>query len=196
MMRGSLIPLIYEKTLHVDSTSSSRSNPSDTLTLVTTDIETISGGIMLFHETWSNLVEIGIAIYLLERQLGAACVMGVGFALGTYFLLLGNMLPDVYNAANKMIQLVIMISSGFLAVPIGKHHAAWVAASQRRVTTTSKALGSMKWLKISGLTDVAFNGIKKLRTQELAVSTKFRLFLGITLVLCKFASVQVFQLEL
>lgn len=91
MMRGSLIPLIYEKTLHVDSTSPSRSAPSGTLTLVSTDIETISGGIMLFHQTWSSILEIGIAIYLLERQLGAACVMSVGFAIGTFSLLLGNM---------------------------------------------------------------------------------------------------------
>ncbi|KAK1241278.1 hypothetical protein MKX08_001252 [Trichoderma sp. CBMAI-0020] len=135
------------------------STPSGTLTLVSTDIETISGGILLFHETWSNILEIGIAIYLLERQLGAACVMGVGFAI------------------------VVMIGSGFLAGPIGKHQAAWIAASQRRVTATSKALGSVKWLKISGLTDVAFNGIRRLRTQELAASTKFRLFLGITIVL-------------
>jgi hypothetical protein len=52
---------------------------------VSTDIETISGGIPQFHETWGNLIEIGIAIYLLERQLGAACVMGVGFAIGTCF---------------------------------------------------------------------------------------------------------------
>ncbi|EHK50430.1 multidrug resistance-like protein [Trichoderma atroviride IMI 206040] len=159
MMRGSLIPLIYEKTLRVDSTSPSTSTPSGTLTLVSTDIETISGGILLFHETWSNILEIGIAIYLLERQLGAACVMGVGFAI------------------------VVMIGSGFLAGPIGKHQAAWIAASQRRVTATSKALGSVKWLKISGLTGVAFNGIRRLRTQELAASTKFRLFLGITIVL-------------
>ncbi|KAM0463152.1 hypothetical protein ACHAPV_003278 [Trichoderma viride] len=77
----------------------------------------------------------------------------------------------------------VMIGSGFLAGPIGKHQAAWIAASQRRVTATSKALGSVKWLKISGLTDVAFNGIRRLRTQELAASTKFRLFLGITIVL-------------
>lgn len=90
MMRGSLIPLIYEKTLQVDSTSTSKSTPSGTLTLVSTDIETISGGILLFHEIWSNILEIGIAIYLLERQLGAACVMGVGFAIGTPSLLLGR----------------------------------------------------------------------------------------------------------
>lgn len=90
-MRGSLIPLIYEKTLQVDSTSTSKSTPSGTLTLVSTDIETISGGILLFHEIWSNILEMGIAIYLLERQLGAACVMSVGFAIGTPSLLLGSM---------------------------------------------------------------------------------------------------------
>lgn len=80
--------------------------------------------------------------------------------------------------------LVVMLGSVFLATPTGKHQAEWIAASQRRITTTSKALGSIKWLKISGLTDVAFNVIKELRTRELVVSTKFRLFLGISLILC------------
>ncbi|RFU80509.1 abc transporter [Trichoderma arundinaceum] len=159
MMRGSVIPLVYEKTLRVDSSSSSTFSPTGALTLVSTDIETISGGIPQFHETWGNLIEIGLAIYLLERQLGAACVMGVGFAI------------------------VVMLGSGLLAAPTGRHQAEWIAASQSRVTTTSKALGSVKWLKISGLTDVAFNVIRELRTRELVVSTKFRLFLGISLIL-------------
>ena len=82
MMRGSLIPLIYQKSLLLDSSASSTFSPTAALTLVSTDIETITSGLVQVHETWSNLVEIGIAIYLLERQLGAACVMGVGFALG------------------------------------------------------------------------------------------------------------------
>lgn len=89
-----------------------------------------------------------------------------------------------------------MIGSGFLAGPIGKHQAAWIAASQRRVTATSKALGSVKWLKISGLTGVAFNGIRRLRTQELAASTKFRLFLGITIVLCMRSSLSNFSSDI
>lgn len=84
IMRGSIIPLIYEKALVLDSTVSSATfNPTSTLTLINTDIETMVGGVTQLHETWSNLVEIGISIYLLERQLGVACVMCVAFALGT-----------------------------------------------------------------------------------------------------------------
>jgi len=85
MMRGSIIPLVYEKSLILDSCSSGTFHPTAALTLVSTDIETITSGLVQIHETWSNLVEIGLAIYLLERQLGAACVMSVGFAIGRSF---------------------------------------------------------------------------------------------------------------
>lgn len=86
-MRGSIIPLVFQKSLLVDSAASSTFSPTAALTLVSTDIETISGGIPQIHETWSNLIEIGLAIYLLSRQLGAASVMGVGFAIGAYIIL-------------------------------------------------------------------------------------------------------------
>ncbi|KND86897.1 Canalicular multispecific organic anion transporter 2 [Tolypocladium ophioglossoides CBS 100239] len=159
MMRGSLIPLVYQKSLLLDSSASSTFSPTAALTLVSTDIETITSGLVQVHETWSNLVEIAIAIYLLERQLGAACVMGVAFALA------------------------VMVGTVFLAKPTGTHQAAWIQASQIRVSATSKALGSIKWLKISGLSDVAFSVIRNLRVRELAISTKFRLLLGISLIL-------------
>lgn len=77
-----------------------------------------------------------------------------------------------------------MIGTVFLAKPTGTHQAAWIQASQIRVSATSKALGSIKWLKISGLSDVAFSVIRNLRVRELAVSTKFRLLLGVSLILC------------
>ncbi|GJN68101.1 hypothetical protein PLICBS_002144 [Purpureocillium lilacinum] len=159
MMRGSIIPLVYEKSLILDSCSSATFHPTAALTLVSTDIETITSGLVQIHETWSNLVEIGLAIYLLERQLGAACVMSVGFAI------------------------VVMVGTVFLARPTGTHLAAWIQASQVRVIETSKALASIKWLKISGLTDVAFSVIQKLRKQELVVSEKFRYLLGLSLIL-------------
>ncbi|KYK57377.1 ABC transporter [Drechmeria coniospora] len=159
MMRGSVIPLIYQKALLIDTSASSTFNPTAALTLVSTDIETITQGLVQFHETWSNLLEIGLAIYLLERQLGAACVMGVGFAL------------------------VVMIGTIFLAIPTGRHQAAWIEASQIRVTATARALGSIKWLKISGLGDVAFSVIRSLRKRELVVSERFRYLLGGSLIL-------------
>ncbi|GME25282.1 Metal resistance protein YCF1-like protein 2 [Neofusicoccum parvum] len=41
----------------------------------------------------------------------------------------------------------------------------------------------MKWLKISGLNDVAFSIIRKLRTRELEISRKFRILLGVSMLL-------------
>ncbi|KAI3540901.1 ABC transporter [Colletotrichum abscissum] len=157
MTRGSTTALVYRKALRLDLTSPNVS-PSAALTLVGTDSETISQGIMQLHEVWSGLVEIGIGIYLIYRQLGAACAMPVALVF------------------------VVLFATAFLAVPTGKASAEWIKASQDRVSTTSKTLGNIKWLKISGLNDVAFSVIQKLRTVELEVSKRFRVLLGISMM--------------
>lgn len=70
-----------------------------------------------------------------------------------------------------------------VSIPMGKAHATWVQASQDRVTLTSKTLGSIKWLKISGLNEMMFNMIRSLRTRELGVSARYRKLLLTTLVI-------------
>lgn len=85
--------------------------------------------------------------------------------------------------------LVVMVSTGFLAGPTGAHQALWIAASEKRVNSTAKALGSVKWLKISGLSDIAFKVIRDLRVRELVISTRFRYMLGFSLILCKYFQV-------
>lgn len=71
----------------------------------------------------------------------------------------------------------------FLGKRIGKSQASWIQASQVRVTATSKTLSSVKRLRISGLNDMAFDMIRKLRMMELAASEKFRILLGISLIM-------------
>jgi hypothetical protein len=73
-----------------------------------------------------------------------------------------------------------------MAIPSGTAQALWIAASQSRVTATSKTLGSIKWIKVSGLNDMAFALIRRLRTAELAVSLRFRLLLAGTMVMREF----------
>ena len=73
MIRGSLISLIYVKTLEIGADSAASSG-SDTLTLTSTDIDRICSSFENLHELWVNPIEIGLALWLLERQLGAACV--------------------------------------------------------------------------------------------------------------------------
>ncbi|KAF4929096.1 ABC transporter atnG [Colletotrichum viniferum] len=158
MLRGSTTALIYQKALRLDLTSPNVS-PAGALTLVGTDSEQISQGVNQLHEIWGGLVEIGIGIYLIYRQLGAACAMPVALVFATIILM------------------------GFLAVPTGKASAQWIKASQDRVTTTSKTLGSIKWLKVSGLNEVAFSVIQNLRSTELVVSKRYRVLLGISMML-------------
>lgn len=57
--------MVYEKTLEA------RSNTDDDLpavTLMSNEVDNISIGIQNVHETWASLIELGIAIYLLEAE--------------------------------------------------------------------------------------------------------------------------------
>jgi hypothetical protein len=79
MMRGGLISMLYGKAtevalIDVDTASS--------LTLMSADIERIVTGMETGHEVWSNTLEIGLAMYLLQRELGVACAIPIGVAIG------------------------------------------------------------------------------------------------------------------
>ena len=80
-MRGAMVPSIYGKTLTLKTADT---QPAAALTLVSTDIETATTGIVQLHELWASPVELGLAIYLLYRQLGVACVIPIALAIGTY----------------------------------------------------------------------------------------------------------------
>ena len=79
MIRGCLIPCIYRKTLTLET---SEVSPAAALTLISTDIETIKDGIVHLHEVWASPIEIALAIYLLQRQVGAASAIPIAFAIG------------------------------------------------------------------------------------------------------------------
>ncbi|TDZ58384.1 ABC transporter atnG [Colletotrichum trifolii] len=157
IMRGSTTALVYRKALRLNLTSP-KVSPSGALTLVGTDSEQIVPAANQIHEVWSGLMEIGIGIYLIYRQLGAACAMPVALVF------------------------VVLVITAFSAVPTGKASAEWVQASQDRVSATSKTLGSIKWLKVSGLNTEAFGVIQKLRATELEVSRRYRVLLGISMM--------------
>ena len=57
------------------------------------DIERITNGWQTMHECWANPIEVGIAIYLLERQLGPACAIPLGVAIGKLNILAEHHVP-------------------------------------------------------------------------------------------------------
>ena len=81
MARGGLISNLFTKTstLKVNGI-----DPAASLTLMSADIERIVTGWQTMHEMWANLIEIALAIYLLARQLGVACVIPLGVAIGKF----------------------------------------------------------------------------------------------------------------
>lgn len=47
-----------------------------------TDVERIANGFREIHELWACPLDIGIAVYLLERQVGVACLVPTVIAIG------------------------------------------------------------------------------------------------------------------
>ena len=79
MARGGLVSMMFAKTSLLKANSA---DPATSLTLMSADIERITNGWQTMHEIWANLIEIALAIYLLERQLGAACAIPIAVAIG------------------------------------------------------------------------------------------------------------------
>lgn len=74
--------MLYHKATDISITAA---DPTAALTLMSADIERIDTGWRTAHDVWANLVEIAVAIFLLERQLGVACLIPVGAAICEFF---------------------------------------------------------------------------------------------------------------
>jgi ATP-binding cassette subfamily C (CFTR/MRP) protein 1 len=83
MVRGGLISMLYGKTAEL---SINATDPASSMILMSADIERITTGWQTMHELWANLIEVGLAIYLLEIQLGAACAVPIAVALGKHLI--------------------------------------------------------------------------------------------------------------
>ena len=80
MARGGLISMLYRKAADL---SIQDVDPASSMTLMSADIERIVQGWQSMHEIWANAVEIAVAIFLLEKQLGVACAIPIGVSVGT-----------------------------------------------------------------------------------------------------------------
>lgn len=161
VLRGSVISLIYAKVLRLDLQSDDHV-AKGAITLMNTDCETILHILHSIHDAWGGILESCVGLFLLYRQLGAACALPI------------------------TIVTVSTIATFCVAGAMGKASATWIQAAQDRVTCTSKILRDMKSLKLSGRHRAALDVVKELRAEELRVSTLFRklLLLNMIFVLC------------
>ena len=70
-----------------------------------------------------------------------------------------------------------------LGVACGDAQGLWLEAVEERVAVTSKVLGVMKNVKMTGLTETISASLRNLRSAEIKASFLFRLYetLGVTL---------------
>lgn len=95
MMRGGLVSLVYARSMRLDPTDQAKAGAA--LTLMSADVELIAGGAGSLHEIWAAPIEIGVGIWLVERQLGVACLIPVVVAIRTY-LVVSSYLPCHYSS--------------------------------------------------------------------------------------------------
>ncbi|KAK5991347.1 ABC transporter FGM5 [Cladobotryum mycophilum] len=156
MARACLSSAVYRKTIQAKI---SVADDSAAVTLMSADVERIRMGFMQVHEFWANPIQVALACWLLQRQLGAAF------------------------AAPIVVVLLCAVSSTFLMRFVGPRQMAWMKRIQKRVGHTANVIGNMRHLKISGMTAPVEQAIQQLRMDELEVGGKFRSLLVATVAI-------------
>ncbi|KAJ5177771.1 ABC transporter integral membrane type 1 [Penicillium coprophilum] len=160
-LRGGLISLIHGQTVRVRAVDFGETTA---ITLMGTDVERIASGFRLIHELWASLIDIAVAIFLLERQLGVACVV-----------------PALIVAVHNW--LVFVLATMKLAAASSTAQRSWVEKVEDRLRMTSLALEKIKEVKMLGLSEKISSIIRGLRHAEVVTSAVFRKLLIVRVVL-------------
>lgn len=78
LFRGSLISLIYRKTLQA---STSAIADAEAITLMSSDLDRISESMRFMHEWYASLLELGLSLWLLYIYLGVAMAASAAFII-------------------------------------------------------------------------------------------------------------------
>lgn len=157
MVRGCLIFAISWKTAGLDVLAAG--DPKAAVSLMSTDVERITDGLRPLHDFWASIIQMGVALYLLERQMGLACLVPIllcsACAAGTAW---------TSRLANR-------------------RQLKWMEAIQNRIGMTTVMLSSMKSARIRGLVNVMTDRIYDLRLRELSEANRWRWSLLATVTL-------------
>lgn len=70
--------MLYTKTADLSITAA---DPAVSMILMSADVERITTGWQTMNEIWASLIEVALAIYLLKRQLGVACILPLAVSI-------------------------------------------------------------------------------------------------------------------
>lgn len=181
MIRSGLICAISDKMLKLGS----RDAESEAgYTLVSTDVERLCQGLRNMHEAWANIMEVGIATYLLARQLGVAALAPLVLVAGMFHSLCSSQ----YTSLLIWRYTGCTVASSRFSGKVEKSQREWLGACQDRLSHTSSILGNLKGVKLLGLSSRSIQDLCRLRETELNVSLHFRRLLVWIVGFCKYSS--------
>ncbi|KAF5599389.1 multidrug resistance [Fusarium pseudoanthophilum] len=151
MVRGILVLAVYEKTIELKMPTD---GDSGALTLMSTDVERITRGILDLHEYWANTIQITLSCWLLQRELGAAFAASLG-----------------------VVALSTLTAFG-IGKLLGPRQKAWMEAIETRVNVTAAAIAQMKLVKMSGMTKPIESCVQRLRVREIEIGGRWRMLLA------------------
>ncbi|KAK9802300.1 putative ABC transporter [Seiridium cardinale] len=155
-LKGGLIGLVYQETMRARTVDLGETTA---IALMGTDVERIGQNFQMIHEIWASVIEIGVAIWLLEQQVFLACLAPV------------------------VVIIVSITATGPIATGAKTAQKAWIEKVQERLRVTSAMLDDMKAVKMLGLSTVMSNIIHGLRKAEVQTSRGYRKLLVWTLLL-------------
>ncbi|KAK6351860.1 hypothetical protein TWF718_005005 [Orbilia javanica] len=148
MLRGILMSVVYRKTTQLSITAT---NASDSVTVMSGDVENLVRGLREVHELWAAVTQIGIATWLLARQLGVACIGPLVVCFVSAFIM------------------------GATSGRAKRYQLEWMGELQKRTGITSSIMGSLKGIKMLGLGTKLTDLVQRLRVDEVAASKKIRI---------------------
>ncbi|WKT38237.1 AAA ATPase domain [Fusarium oxysporum f. sp. vasinfectum] len=151
MVRGILVLAVYEKTTELRMPAN---GDSGALTLMSTDVERITRGVLDLHEYWANTIQIALSCWLLQRELGAAFAASLGVVAVSTLTAFG---------VGKL---------------LGPRQKEWMEAIETRVGVTAAAIAQMKLVKMSGMTKPIQSYVQRLRVREIEIGGRWRMLLA------------------
>lgn len=156
ILRGVLVTAIYSKTIEISTTAVDN---NAAVTLMSTDVERLILGLRGMHDLWANVLQFGLAAWLLQTRMGWA-------SIGPFVVIF-----------------IAIVITGSLAGPANKLQLDWIQKIEKRVGITSNMLGHMKGIKMLGLTKKLTEYVQHLRIDELKYAQRFRTLSSITAAL-------------
>ncbi|KLO86349.1 multidrug resistance protein [Fusarium fujikuroi] len=151
IVRGILVLAVYEKTTELRMPVD---GDSGALTLMSTDVERITRGILDLHEYWANTIQITLSCWLLQRELGAAFAASLGVVA------------------------VSTLTAFGIGKLLGPRQKEWMEAIETRVGVTASAISQMKLVKMSGMTKPIQSCVQRLRVREIEIGGRWRMLLA------------------